>query len=218
VPDLNKAENAILDKLYEAVVAGDVKKTRKLVKNVVNQGVSANAALEKMKKAIEAVDAKYMRKELYSVDVATAFTAMQEAFKILEPHLEIKHANAVGKVIIGSLKGNIQGLGKDIVAAALRSAGFQVVDLGVNVSPETFVDAAVREKAQIIAVSVSVDRTVQFLEDLVSVLNRKKLKNKVRTVIGGRAVSEQTRKEYGIDAYVRDEWDCVRKVQELLGA
>jgi len=127
-----------------------------------------------------------------------------------------KSANIVGKVVIGSLKGNIQGLGKDIVAAALRSAGFQVVDLGVNVSPETFVTSAEREKAQVIAVSISVDKTVPFLKDLVDILNQKKLSGKVKTVVGGRAVSEKTCKVYGIDAYVRDEWDCVKKVRDLL--
>jgi len=127
-----------------------------------------------------------------------------------------KSGNIVGKVVIGSLKGNIQGLGKDIVAAALRSAGFQVVDLGVNVSPESFVTAAEREKAQVIAVSISVDKTVFFLKDLVEILNQKKLSGKTKTVVGGRAVSEETCKEYGIDAYVRDEWDCVKKIRELL--
>jgi len=125
---------------------------------------------------------------------------------------------SVGKVVIGSLKGNLQGLGKDMVAAALRSAGFQVIDLGVNISPETFVTTAEREKAQVIAVSVSVDKTVPFLKDLVDILNQRKLGGRVKTVIGGRAVSEKTCKEYGIDAYVRDEWDCVKKVRELLSS
>ena len=127
-----------------------------------------------------------------------------------------KSSNIVGKVVIGSLKGNIQGLGKDIVAAALRSAGFQVVDLGVNVSPESFVTEAEREKAQVIAVSVSVDKTVPFLKDLVDILNQKKLGGKVKTVVGGRAVSKKTCRVYGIDAYARDAWDCVKKVRELL--
>jgi methanogenic corrinoid protein MtbC1 len=121
-----------------------------------------------------------------------------------------------GKVVIGALKGNIQGLGKDIVAAALRSAGFQVADLGVDVSPEAFVEAAEKEKAQVIAVSVSVADTVPFLAGLVDILRRKKLSGKVKTVIGGRAVSEEIAKKYGIDAYVRDEWNCVKKVRELL--
>lgn len=122
----------------------------------------------------------------------------------------------VGKVILGSLKGNTQGLGKDIVAATLRAAGFQVVDLGVDVSPERFVDAVVREKAQVIAISISVDETVPFLRAVVENLKQRKLRNKIGIVIGGHAVSEQTCKEYSVDAYARDAEDCAKKVRHLL--
>ena len=122
----------------------------------------------------------------------------------------------VRKVILGSLKGNTQGLGKDIVAATLGAAGFQVVDLGVDVSPERFVDAAVREKAKIIGISISVDETVPFLRDVVDNLKKRKLRNRVGIVVGGQAVSEQTCKDYGVDAYARDASDCVKKVRRLL--
>jgi len=122
----------------------------------------------------------------------------------------------VGTIILGSLKGNAQGLGKDIVAATLRAAGFQVVDLGVNVSPERFVDTAVREKAKIIGISISVDETALFLREVVENLKQKKLREKVRIVVGGQAVSEQTCKDYDVDAYAKDADDCVKKVRFLL--
>lgn len=121
-----------------------------------------------------------------------------------------------GKVILGSLKGNTQGLGKDIVAATLRAAGFKVVDLGVDVSPERFVDAAVREKAKIIGISISVNETLPFLTDVVNNLKKRKLRDKVGIVIGGQAVSEQTCKDLEVDAYAKDAWDCVKKVRRLL--
>lgn len=122
----------------------------------------------------------------------------------------------VEKVIIGSLKGNTQGLGKDIVVATLRAAGFQVVDLGVDVSPERFVNAIVQEKAKVIGISISVDETVPFLRAVVEELKQRKLRDKVRIVVGGQAVSEQTCKEYMVDAYAKDAWDCVEKVRCLL--
>ncbi len=123
---------------------------------------------------------------------------------------------AVSPIVIGLLKGNTQGLGKDIVAATLRAAGFQVVDLGVDVTPEKFVDVAVIEKAKIIAISISVGETVLFLRDVVESLKQRKLRDKVRIVVGGQAVSEQTCKEYEVDAYARDAEDCVKKVRQLL--
>lgn len=125
-------------------------------------------------------------------------------------------AKVVGKIVLGSLKGNVHGLGKDIVAATLRAAGFQVVDLGVDVSPERYVDAVIQEKAQIIAISISVDETVRFLKDVIDHLKHRRLGGKVKIVIGGQAVSERTREEYGVDAYAKDAWDCVKKVKRLL--
>lgn len=207
---------ALLNELSDAVVTGEVQKARKLAERVIKEGVSAELAVDKMMEAMRVVDKKYERKEYFTVDVASASTAMREAFKVLEPCLKVKPSNVSGKVVIGSLKGNIQGLGKDIVAAALRSAGFQIVDLGVNVSPEAFVDSAVRERAQVIAVSVSVNETVPYLKQMVDLLRDKELKDSVKTIIGGRAVSEETCKEYGIDAYAKDAWDCVIRVKDLL--
>jgi len=123
----------------------------------------------------------------------------------------------VGKVVIGSLKGNSQGLGKDIVAATLRTAGFRVVDLGVDVSPERYAEAVVQEKAKIIAISISIGKTVPFLRDVVNHLRQRNSRNKVEIIIGGQAVSEQTCMEYGVDAYAKDAQDCLEKVKRLMG-
>jgi len=206
----------LLEKLFEAVVAGNVQQAKKIAEKTFTVGVPANLTTEKLSEAMREVDKLYEQKEYFLVDVAAAASAMREAFKVLEPHLEAEPAKVRGKVVLGSLKGNVQGLGKDIVAATLKSAGFEVADLGVNVEPEKFVDAAIQEKAQIIAVSVTIDETVPFLKDIINTLQRKGLIGKVKTVIGGRAVSEETCKEYRIDAYAKDAWDCVKKVRNLL--
>ena len=206
----------ISNELYDAVVFGNIQKAREIAEKIVQRGFSANAALKKMRKAMRTVDEKYEKKEYFIVDVASSASAMREAFKILEHHLKVESAEIVAKVVLGSLKGNIQGLGKDIVAATLRAAGLQVIDVGIDVSPEVFVDTAIREKAQIIGISISVEETIPFLKDLVELLQQKKLIGTIKTVIGGQAVSEQTCREYGIDAYAKDAWDCVKKVKQLL--
>jgi 5-methyltetrahydrofolate--homocysteine methyltransferase len=209
-------EKEFLNALYDAVIAGNVQKARKIAEQTIQKGLSINVALEKMKEAMRVVDEKYVRKEYFIVDVASSASAMREAFKILEPHLQVESSKVVGKIVIGSLKGNVQGLGKDIVAATLRAAGLDVVDLGVNVSPNAFVDAAVREKAQIIAISISIEETVPLLKEVVDLIQKRRLSDKVKTIIGGQAVSEKTCKDYDIDAYAKDAWDCVKKVQQLL--
>jgi methylmalonyl-CoA mutase cobalamin-binding domain/chain len=212
---LSRSEK-LLQKLFEAVVAGNVEEAKKTAENLLALGTPANLATQKLTEAMREVDKLYEQKEYFLVDVAASASAMREAFKILEPHLDVEPAEVKAKVVLGALKGNIQGLGKDIVAATLKSAGFNVIDLGVNVEPENFVDTAIREEAKIIAVSVTIDETVPFLKEIVSHLQQKGLLDKIKTIIGGRAVSEQTCKEYGINAYAKDAWDCIKKIRTLL--
>lgn len=209
-------EEELLVALFNSVLLGKVQRAKEIAEQAVSKGLSASVALEKMRKAMQVVDEKYEKKEYFIVDVASAASAMREAFKVLKPRLEVEPVDAEGKVVIGSLKGNIQGLGKDIVVATLRAAGFQVLDLGVDVSPKRYVDTAIQEEAQIIAISISVEETVPLLKDVVDYLRQRKLVGKVKTVIGGQAVSEKTCKKYGIDTYAKDAWDCVKKVKELL--
>lgn len=206
----------LLQKLFEAVVAGNVEEAKKTAENLLALGTPANLAAQKLTEAMQEVDKLYEQKEYFLVDVAASASAMREAFKLLEPYLDVEPAEVKAKVVLGALKGNIQGLGKDIVAATLKSAGFNVIDLGVNVDPKKFVDTAIREEAKIIAVSVTIDETVSFLKEIVRHLQQKGLIDKIKMIIGGRAVSEQTCKEYGINAYAKDAWDCVKKVKTLL--
>lgn len=206
----------ILEELKDAVVVGDVKKTKRIAENVVNQGIPVNEALDMLMKAMKIVGERYERREYFVIDVASSASAMREAFKVLEPYLEVEPAMTKEKIVIGSLKGNIQGLGKDIVAATLRSAGFQVVNLGVDVAPEDFVKAAVREKAHIIAISISMEETIQYLRQVIDILKKENLRDKIKVIIGGNAVSEKTYRDYKLDAYAVDAQDCLKKVKALL--
>ncbi len=206
----------VLKDLEDAIVAGNAKGARRAAELTVEKEVPVSIAMDTLMKAMRIVDERYVRKEYFVIDVASSASAMKEAFKILEPHMKVEPAMAKGKIVIGSLKGNIQGLGKDMVAATLQSAGFQVVNLGVDVTPEEFVKVAAREKAQVIAISVSMEETLPHLTDVVDILKRQKLRDKVKVIIGGNAVSEQTCKEYGLDAYAVDAQDGLRKVKALL--
>lgn len=206
----------ILEELKDAVVVGNVKKAKGIAGQIINLGISVNSALDMLMKAMKIVDERYKRKEYFVVDVASSASAMREAFKVLEPYLEAEPAMVKGKIVIGSLKGNIQGLGKDIVAATLQSAGFQVINLGVDITPEEFVKAAIREKAQIIAISISMEETIPYLKEVVDILKKESLRDKIKVVIGGNAVSEQVCRDYGLDAYAADAQDCAKKVEALL--
>lgn len=207
----------VLEELENAVINGNVQETKRLAEKLVGLGVSIDKAVNVLMKAMKTVDERYEKRIYFIVDVASSASAMREAFKVFEPHLKVESAMVKGKIVIGSLKGNIQGLGKDIVAATLQSAGFQVVNLGVDVSPARFVEAAKREDAQVIAVSVSMDESIPYLREIVDFLEEQNLRDKIKVIIGGNAVSEEVRKDYGLDAYAVDAQNCVKKVNMLLG-
>jgi len=206
----------ILEELKDAVVVGNMKKAKEIAKQITNRGISVNTALDTLMKAMKTVDERYERREYFVIDVASSASAMREAFKVLEPYLEVEPATVKGKIVIGSLKGNIQGLGKDIVAATLQSAGFRVINLGEDVAPEDFVKAVVREEAQIIAISISMEETIPYLKVVVDILKKENLRDKIKVIIGGNTVSEQTCREYELDAYAVDAQDCLKKVKALL--
>lgn len=201
----------------DSVVIGDVVKAREIAQHVIKRGISVNEAIEALVKAMKVVDERYEKKEYFVIDVASAASAMRESFKVLEPHLETESRVVKGKIVIGSLKDNVQGLGKDIVAATLQSAGFQVFNLGVDVAPEDFVKKAIEESAQVIAISISMEETIPVLQEIVDLLRRKKLRDQIKVVIGGNAVSEEIRGKYALDAYAIDARDCVEKIETLLG-
>jgi 5-methyltetrahydrofolate--homocysteine methyltransferase len=206
----------VLEELKKAVVLGNIKKAKRIAEQTIELEIPINTAMDTLMKAMKIVDERYERKEYFVIDVASSASAMREAFKMLEPYLEVEPTMVRGTVIIGSLRGNIQGLGKDIVAATLQSAGLKVVNLGVDVAPQDFVKAAVREKAQIIAVSVSMEETIPYLKDVIDILKRERLRDEIKVVIGGNAVSEETCRDYGLDAYAVDAQDGLQKVEALL--
>lgn len=206
----------IIEELKDAVVVGNVKKAKRIAEQIVKLDMPVNAGVNMLMKAMKIVDQRYERKEYFVVDVASSASAMKEAFKVLEPYIEVEPTLVKGKIIIGSLKGNVQGLGKDIVAATLQSAGFRVINLGVDISPEEFVNAAIREEAQIIAISITMEETIPYLKDVKTILKQEKLENKIRVVIGGNAVSNDVSEEYELDAYAVDAQECVKKVKALL--
>lgn len=206
----------VLEELKDAVVVGNVKKAKKIAEQTIERGIPANITLDTLMKAMKVVDERYIRKEYFIIEVASSASAMREAFKVLQPYIEVEPTMAKGTIVIGSLKGNIQGLGKDIVAATLQSAGFQVVNLGVDIDPEDFVKAAVREKAQIMAISISMEQTIPYLKNLVDILKREGLRDQVKVLIGGNAVSEKTRRDYGLDAYAVDARDALQRAKALL--
>jgi len=158
--------------------------------------------------------------EYYVPELLLSARAMKSAFELLRPLLAGKGAGARpnGRVVIGTIAGDLHDIGKNLVGIMLKGAGFEVIDLGHDVAPEAFVDAAVREGATLIGMSALLTTTMTRMRDVVALVKERGLAGKLRTIVGGAPVSADFAHEIGADDYACDAATAVDRVRALLGA
>jgi 5-methyltetrahydrofolate--homocysteine methyltransferase len=207
----------VLKEIYDAVLEGKVEEAAGGVDKALSSGIAAADILNKgLISAMDLVGEKFGEGEIFIPQVLWSAKAMQGGMNLLKPHFaSADHAEA-GKVVVGTAEGDIHDIGKNLVAIMLEGTGFRVIDLGVDVAPERFVEKAVEAKADVIAMSALLTTTMQSMGEVVSLLRKKKV-SKVRVIVGGAPVDQAFCDEIGADAYGMDAMDGVRKVKELLG-
>jgi 5-methyltetrahydrofolate--homocysteine methyltransferase len=164
---------------------------------------------------MDLVGERFGKGQVFLPHVIWSAKAMQAGMECLKPHLTGSRYEKTAKIIIGTAKGDIHDIGKNLVAMMLEGAGFEVFDLGVDVDSETFVQKAVEENANIIAVSALLTTTMIHMADVVNLKNQKNLAS-VKVLIGGAPLSTEYCEEIGADAYGVDAREAVTKVRELL--
>jgi 5-methyltetrahydrofolate--homocysteine methyltransferase len=206
----------LLKDIYDAVLDGKVEETASGVDKALSSGIAVSDILNKgLISAMDLVGERFVEGEIFIPQVLWSAKAMQGGMDLLKPHFaSTDHAEA-GKVVVGTARGDIHDIGKNLVAIMLEGAGFRVIDLGVDVAPDRFVEKAIEGKANVIAISALLTTTMQSMGEVVSLLRKKKL-SKVRVIVGGAPVDQAFCEEIGADAYGMDAMDGVRKVKELL--
>jgi 5-methyltetrahydrofolate--homocysteine methyltransferase len=211
-----KMSGETLKEIFEAVGAGQVEKAPALVQKAMNEGISVDEILKKgLIAAMDLVGERFGEGEMFIPQVLWAAKAMQASMDLLRPHLSSFDSERMGKVIIGTAQGDIHDIGKNLVAIMLEGAGFEVIDLGVDVEAERFVKQAAENKADVIAISALLTTTMQSMSDVVSSLKEKGLSS-VKVIIGGAPVDQAFCDEIGADAYGVDAMDGVRRINELI--
>jgi len=162
------------------------------------------------------VGEQFKNHEIFLPDVLMAAKAMTGAMDRLKPLLIGGESPALGKVVIGTVRGDLHDIGKNLVGIMLRGAGFEVIDLGKDVPPETFVATAAAEKAQVVGMSALLTTTMPVMRQVVDMLRAEGLTD-VRTVIGGAPVSADYAREIGADGYAYDAGNAVEKIRQLVG-
>lgn len=205
----------ILKEIFHAVLGGKQEETSLAVRKALDSGFQVDDILHQgLISAMDLVGEKFAEGEFFIPEVLWSAKAMKAGMDVLKPHFAAADRMNRGKVVIGTAKGDIHDIGKNLTAIMLEGAGFQVVDLGVDIAPERFVEAAVAEKADVIAISALLTTTMLSMGDVVALVKGKNLPFKV--IIGGAPVDEAFCREIGADAYGMDAMDGVRIVKELL--
>jgi len=198
-------EEDILARLREGIINFDIKQVREAAEQVVKIGIPAyKAVTEGMIKGMETVGKKYEEKEYFLTELILAGEAMQAGLEVLRPWLRVAKVKSTGKVVIGTVKGDIHLLGKNIVVTFLESAGFEVQDLGVDVPVENFVNKVKEVNADILGMSVLISSSLPEMGKVIKKLIEAKLRDKVKVIVGGATVTEEFAKKIGADAYAPD--------------
>ena len=206
---------ADLKALSEAVIRGDQNTAVEITKAAIEEGMGAESILnDGLVAGMDIIGGRFKKNEVYIPEVLIAARAMKMAMEILEPELVKAGVEPVGKLLIGTAKGDLHDIGKNLVAMMLKGAGFEVVDLGVDVSPEKFVEQAKNSGSQLIGVSALLTTTMPGMEEVIKSLKEAGISAKV--MIGGAPVTQSYADKIGADGYAADAASAVDVAKSLV--
>jgi 5-methyltetrahydrofolate--homocysteine methyltransferase len=208
---------ADLQALADAVINGQKDEAEQLTREAIDEGVKPSKIInDGLIAGMSVVGEKFKNNEFYVPEVLIAARAMQSAMGHVKPLLTEGEMQSKGKVVIGTVKGDLHDIGKNLVAMMLEGGGYDVIDLEVDVSPDDFVSTASEQDANCIALSALLTTTMPSMKDTVDALVEAGLKDQVKVVIGGAPVTQSYADEIGADGYAPDAASAVDKVAELL--
>ncbi|MCC6016534.1 MAG: corrinoid protein [Desulfurococcaceae archaeon] len=193
----------VLVKIKESLVNLDLDRTIDFVKKAIEYGVKPIDIINVLADGMKIVGDLYERGVYFVADLIIASEIFKEIMNILEPLImrEKEVLKPIGRVVIGTVEGDIHDIGKNLVTTMLRANGFEVIDLGVDVSPQKFVDAVKQYKPDIVGMSALLTSTMINMKKVIEALEKEGLRDKVKVIVGGAPLTEKFAKEIGADAY-----------------
>jgi len=208
---------ADLSALAESIINGKAKDAKELVQKALDDKVPVSEILNNgLVKGMSVVGEKFKNNEFYVPEVLIAARAMHSGMDLLKPLLADSGVVPVGVVAIGTVKGDLHDIGKNLVVMMMEGAGFEVMDLGIDVPPEKFVEA-VKNGAQVIAMSALLTTTMTAMKTTIDALKEAGVRDNVKTLIGGAPVTQNYADEIGADGYARDAASGADEAKILLG-
>jgi len=207
---------AILEEIAENVIKGQAPKVEELTKKAVDEGTAVGDILKKgLIGGMGVIGARFKKNEVYVPEVLIAARAMKAGMAVIKPLLAESDVEPVGTILIGTVKGDLHDIGKNLVAMMLEGAGFNVIDAGIDVKPEDFIAQIKQNNPQVLAMSALLTTTMPGMEATIKALNDAGIQ--VKTMIGGAPITQKYADEINADGYAPDAASAVDKAKELLG-
>lgn len=206
-----------LKEIREAIITGRPDDAKDLAQKALQGGGEADKILnETLIPAIDEVGEKFGRSEIFFPEMLVSAMAMKEALSVLRPVLVDKGIKAIGRVVLGTVQGDLHDIGKNLVGMLLEGAGFEVIDLGIDTPKELFIKATREKNPQLLALSALLTTTMPRMKEVIDILEREGLREQVKVIIGGAPVTQQYADEIGADGYAPDAASAASKARGIL--
>lgn len=203
--------------MIDTLIEGDEKKLTSLAQSALDEGISAKEILEKgLMAGMDIVGEKMEAEDMFIPEVLRSAKTMSAAIDILRPHLVEGDIRVIGKVIIGTVKGDLHDIGKNLVAMMLESAGFDVYNLGTDVSPDKFIEEVKDKDANMLCLSALLTTTMPMMKTTIDTLAESGISDQVKVMIGGAPVTQDFADQIGADGYAHDAGSATRLAKSLL--
>jgi corrinoid protein of di/trimethylamine methyltransferase len=208
---------AELEQISEMMQKGKAKEVKELCQEALDQGIAAQTILDDaLLAAMSIVGEKFKNNQVFVPEVLIAARAMNSGLEILKPELEAGGAEAKGKVVIGTVKGDLHDIGKNLVKIMIEGKGLEVIDLGTDVAPEKYIETAKAEGAKIIALSALLTTTMTQMENVVKAATDAGIRDDVTIMVGGAPVTQSFCESIGADIYTPDAATAAEKAMEVV--
>ena len=208
-----------LNELYDAILVGKLEDAVKVTKIAVEEGMTPHEIINQyMIKAMEEIGSRFEAGKVFVPNLLMSARAMRGALDVLKPLMQGQVDSYIGKIVIGTVKGDLHDIGKNLVASMFEGCGFEVINLGVDVSSDKFISAALENKADIICMSALLTTTMHYMQEVVAAVEASELKGKVKIMVGGAPVNDAFAKAIGADAYTSNANAAVVMAKKLIAA
>ncbi|MDR2469102.1 MAG: corrinoid protein [Tannerella sp.] len=208
-----------LDQLYEAILKGNRPLAVETTKIAIEQNVDIKTIIDgSMSKAMDEIGRRFESGKAFVPELLMSARAMKGAMELLQPLLANSDVPRAGTIVIGTVKGDLHDIGKNLVASMLEGSGFEVINIGVDISSEKFVNSVVEHKANILCLSALLTTTMNYMKDVIQALEEAGIRSQVKIMIGGAPISSTFATEIGADGYSSNANAAVSLARQLLAS